>query len=63
MYQRKDRVVFKSTKTKTPNVKWVRKTGSILEITVIDGYTTYNIHVDGEGTIESVLLSAVESKV
>lgn len=62
MYQRKDRVVFRSTKTRDPNVKWVRKTGSILEITVIDGHTSYNIHVDGEGTIEPVLLNAVESK-
>jgi len=63
MYQRKDKVVFKSTKTKEQNVQWVRKTGTILEIVVVDGQTAYNIHVDGEGTIEPVLLNAVESKV
>lgn len=63
MYQRKDRVMFKSTKTRDPNVQWVRKSGTILEIIVADGQTAYNIHVDGEGTIEPVLLNAVEQKI
>lgn len=62
MYKRKDKVIFKSTKTKDSNVQWVRETGTILEIIVIEGHTAYNIQTD-DGIIESVLVSAVESKV
>lgn len=61
IYARKDKVVFKSTKSKDPNVKWIRKVGTIIEITYIDNKPCYNVHVE-DGTIETVLATAVESK-
>lgn len=63
MYNKKDRVIYKSTKTKDPNIKWVRKTGTILEVIVVDERTAYNIINDEDKTIEPVLVTAVESKV
>ena len=63
MYNKKDKVIFKSYKTKEPNVEWIRKSGTILEIIVVNGNPAYNILVDNENTIEPVLFGAVESKV
>ncbi len=66
MFNKKDRVIFKSTKTKDPNVQWIRKIGIILEVTIVDdgkkGRTAFNIMVEEDNTIETVLIGAVESK-